>query len=73
VLVRLVSTRRESRRPTSACLGFFRTGVRSDSSRGFLLDLDALDDNPIVKWAEFHGCPSKPLGSAIFACPDSRS
>jgi hypothetical protein len=32
-----------------------------------------LDDNPIVKWAEFHGCPSKPLGSAIFACPDSRS
>jgi hypothetical protein len=57
----------------SACLGFFRTGIRSDSSRGFLLDLDALDYNPIVKWAEFHGCPSKPLGSAIFACPDSRS
>jgi hypothetical protein len=40
--------------------------LMSDSSRGFLLGLDSLDDNSIVKWAELHGCPCEPLDSAVF-------
>src|SRR6516165_6072391 len=44
-----------------ALRGFFLGGVGNDDAAGGLLfGIDALDDDAIVKWTEFHGFASSP-------------
>src|SRR5262249_7977878 len=42
-------------------LRFFLRGIRNDdAATGLLFSFDPLDNNPIVRWTEFHGFASSP-------------